>query len=482
MNKIGQEQRLEQTTSLTASQIQAIKMLELTGIELDSRIERELEENPALEENLEVERQDVEGGDADGLDGRDWELGEYSSEDDIPAYKLQQIQERMNRREEIPFASGSPSLDELLMEQLSMTKLSERERELARYVIGNINADGYLDRATYQLQDELLFKVGIDASEDELESIIGRIKQLDPAGIGARDLRECLILQLERRDPMEAEVELALRLLRHHYEDFVNKRFDYLMEVLSVDADTLASLYTLISRLNPKPGNIYSDETEEKLSQYNPDFIVTESEGELLLSIVGERDIPPLRLCPTYVEMIEREKQAGGRSRKDREAMTFLKHKIEQAKWFIDAVVQRQNTLRTTMTAIMMHQREFFLSGEVLDLRPMILKDIASATGLDISTISRVSNSKSVQTDFGVYPLKFFFNEGIASEDGDEISTRRIKEALRLLIEGEDKGKPYSDAQLVDKLAEQGYNLARRTVAKYREQLRLPVARLRREL
>lgn len=486
MNKIGQEQRLEQTTNLSASQIQAIKMLELTGLELEGRIEQELEENPALEENPEGERlgEDEEAKGQEGLDGQDWELGEYASEDDIPAYKLQEIQERQSRREEIPFAASAPSLDELLMEQLSMTRLSERERELARYIIGNINADGYLDRSIEQLQDDLLFKVGLDTSEAELETMIARIKTLDPAGVGAKDLRECLILQLERKGEGEgdSETHLALELLRHHYEDFVNKRFDQLREALGVDAEQLAALYSLISRLNPKPGNIASDEGEDRLAHYIPDFIVSERDGELQLTLVGEREIPLLRLSPMYVEMIEQERQEGSRNKGAREAMSFLRHKIDRARWFIDAVAQRQHTLRTTMQAIMVHQREFFLSGEVLDLRPMILKDIAQATGLDISTISRVSNSKSVQTDFGVYPLKFFFNEGITSEGGDEVSTRRIKEALRRIIETEDKASPYSDAQLVEVLAREGYPLARRTVAKYREQLRLPVARLRKQL
>lgn len=481
MNKLTQQQKLEQGIALSPAQIQAIKMLELTTLELENRIERELEENPALEEYY--ERDSAVGEDPNTQDrDQDWELGEYASEDDIPAYKLRELQERQAQREEIPFSASAPSLDELLMEQLSLTKLTERERELARYIIGNISADGYLDRSVYQLQDDLLFKVGIEASEQELQSLIGRIQSLEPAGIAAYDLQECLLLQLERRsNESEADLALAQTILRTHYDDFVNKRFDRLCSLLEISPDRLAEIYSLVAKLNPKPTSGIGSEEESRMMQYAPDFIVSEVDGDLVISLVHEREITPLRLNPTYLSMLQ-SSEGDTSGRKRREAMTFLKHKVEQARWFIDAVAQRQNTLRQTMQAIVVHQRAFFLSGLLSDLRPMVLREIAEATGLDISTISRVSNSKSVQTDHGVYPLKFFFGEGITNQEGDTISTRPIKQALEELIASEDKRTPYTDAELVELLAERGYPLARRTVAKYREQLRLPIARLRREL
>ena len=328
---------------------------------------------------------------------------------------------------------------------------------------------------------DLLFKAGLSVSPQEIEELIRLVKTLDPAGIAARDLRESLLLQIERlpETPLHRE---AYRMIRDYYEDFVNKRFDRLCSCLGVSEERLAELYTFVSHLSPKPASGYGDDSEGRFAHFTPDFIVTERDGELLISLVGERDLPPLRLSPTYLALLEEQKGQRGDSRQSREAFTFLKHKVEQARWFIDAIQQREETLRKTMTAIVAHQRDFFLTGEISALRPMILKDIAEATGLDISTISRVSNSKSVQTDFGVYMLKFFFGEGIINDEGESISTREVREALAKLIAEEDKRKPLSDEQLTQLLSERGYPIARRTVAKYREQLRLPVARLRREL
>lgn len=483
--KLTQEQKQEQSLSLTPAQIQAIKMLELTGLELEGRIEHELEENPALEENFDEGDQDRaedderEGGDSSD---QDWELGEYASEDDIPEYKLRELQERQAVREEIPFAAGAPSLDEYLLEQLAMiTPLEGDREEIARYIIGNMDEDGYLTRSELEIEDDLLFKAGITPPPGLLTEFIRLIKTLDPAGIGARDLRECLLLQLDRL-PSEATRDLAERLIRQHYDDFVNKRFDRLCSILDISEERLSELYAFIARLNPKPAASYGEDASSRLAHFAPDFIVTEQDGELQVALVGERDLPPLRLSPTYLSLLEEQKSKQKTTRQGRETVTFLRHKVEQARWFIDAIQQRQQTLRRTMVAIVAHQRDFFLSGEVAALRPMILKDIAEATGLDISTISRVSNSKSVQTDFGVYMLKFFFGEGITNEEGESISTREVREALARLIAEEDKRHPLSDEQLTSLLAERGYPIARRTVAKYREQLRLPIARLRKEL
>ena len=483
MNKLTQQQKLDQSLSLTPAQIQAIKMLELTGLELEGRIERELEENPALEENYEEPQRESEDSTPEGdASDQDWELGEYATEDDIPDYKLRELQERQSVREEIPFAAGAPSLDEYLMDQLALvTPLDGVRREIARYIIGNIDSDGYLTRSVEEIEDDLLFKAGLSVAPEEIEELIRLVKTLDPAGIAARDLRESLLLQIERlpETPLHRE---AYRMVRDYYEDLVNKRFDRLCSSLGVSEERLAELYAFVSHLSPKPASGYGDDSEGRFAHFTPDFIVTERDGELLISLVGERDLPPLRLSPTYLALLEEQKGQRGDSRQSREAFTFLKHKVEQARWFIDAIQQREETLRKTMTAIVAHQRDFFLTGEISALRPMILKDIAEATGLDISTISRVSNSKSVQTDFGVYMLKFFFGEGIINDEGESISTREVREALAKLIAEEDKRKPLSDEQLTQLLSERGYPIARRTVAKYREQLRLPVARLRREL
>ena len=449
MAGLEQTQRLEQTQGLTPAQLLAVKMLEVTSLELETRIEQELEENPALEENCpeEEQRSGSDEGDEDGATDQDWELGEYA-QDDIPEYKLRELQERQSVREEIPFAAGAPSLEEQLLEEL---------------------------------QDDLLFKAGIDARAEELEELIALVKTLDPPGVGARDLREALLLQLQRL-PEDELSRAANRLIREHYEDFVNKRFDRLCSALGIDEQRLSELYAFIARLSPRPASGLGDDAEARFAHFTPDFIVTERDGELQVSLVGEREIAPLRLSPTYLELLEAHRDQAGQSRQSREAMTFLKHKVEQARWFIEALETRQQTLRRTMMAIVEHQRDFFFSGEVSDLKPMVLRDIAEATGLDISTISRVRNSKSVQTDHGIYMLKFFFGEGITTEEGESISTREVRQALAALIEAEDKRQPLTDEELTQQLAAQGYPIARRTVAKYREQLRLPIARLRRQL
>lgn len=485
MAKQVQEQRLEQGINLSPAQIQAIRLLELTGLELESRIERELEENPALEEGHEDTREDDTREDdnaPDAFNEQDWELGEYATDDDIPAYKLRELQDRNARREEIPFASGAPSLDDMLLEQLRLDGLLEADEEVARYVVGNINADGYLPRTAQEIQDDLLFKAGIDVDIETISHIIAWVRRLDPPGVGARDLQDCLLLQLERRDDLGRQRELAIQLLTSHYEDFANKRFDRLVERMGLSRSELSDLYSLISRLNPKPTSGYSSTIEEdRMMHYNPDFVVSTVGDELVVNLVGERDIRPLYVSPVYTQMLETADLRGD-SRGAKEAREFVRHKLEQAQWFIDAISQRQDTLRRTMQAIVAYQRAFFLSGELSSLRPMILKDIAEATHLDISTISRVSNSKSVQTDYGTYPLKFFFGEGLTTAEGEEVSVRAIKELLLTLVNEEDKRKPYTDDELTQRLSEAGYKLARRTIAKYREQLQIPVARLRREV
>lgn len=481
-HKLTQELRQEQSLSLSPVQLLSTRLTELTNLELEARIEHELEDNPALEEGPEeapdTPREDEPESNDSGED-EDWELGEYASEDDIPAYKLQEIQERQNYREEIPFAASAPSLDDFLLEQLHYEGLSEREESLARYIIGNISTDGYLERSSAELEDDLLFHASLDYSPRDIEQMIERIQGLEPAGIGARDLRECLLLQLRRQQP---EDQGAIRMLTDYYDDFVQKRFDLLAERLGLSRPELSELYSRIARLNPKPGAAYSTDDASRLIHLRPDFLIEEEDdGTLSLTIVGERDIRPLRLSPQYQEILLRSEQEADK-RKRRETTEFLKRKLEQARWFIEALNVRQDTLRRTMLAIMEWQHDFLLSGDIHDLRPMILKDIAGLTGLDISTISRVSNSKNVQTRHGIYPVKYFFGDGLTTDSGAEISTRAIKLELQRLIENEDKQKPLTDEELARALSKAGYPLARRTIAKYREALHLPIARLRREV
>lgn len=484
--KIAQQLRQEQGLSLSPVQLLTSKLVELTSLELEQRIERELEENPALEEGYSAEEatstEDTAHEQEQDAQDQDWELGEYATEDDIPSYKLRELQERQSYREEIPFASASPSLDGLLLEQLAMEGLSEREEQLARYIIGNISPEGYLLRSVEELQNDLLFKEGLDTNAQELLHIIKRIKTLEPAGVGASSLQECLLLQLRRRSPQSETDRLLIRMLELYYDDFAAKRFDKLSDLLSISREELAELYHEVARLDPKPGIGFGSEYEDRLSHYNPDFVVSEDErGTLTLSLVNEREIRPLRLSPMYQDMLASVSD-GQNQHKQRATQEFIKHKLEQARWFIEAIGQRQDTLRRTMLAIMQWQQDFFHSGDIADLRPMILKDIAALTSLDISTISRVSNSKSVQTRHGIYPVKFFFGDGITSDSGEEISTKAIKQELQRLIDAEDKANPLTDDELSKQLGTLGYSLARRTIAKYREALRIPVARLRKTL
>ncbi|SUB77723.1 RNA polymerase factor sigma-54 [Porphyromonas macacae] len=482
MLKQSLNQKLQQ--SLTTAQIQQIKMLELPTIELETRIMKELQENPALDESFDEDGSEQQGAETDdyGNDADVTDLGDYGTEDDIPEYKLQQLYDKNARKEEIPFAANAPSLGEYLMQQLELAPLTDRERLLAPYIIGNINPDGYLYRTVAQLQDDLLFKAGIEADAEELDRLIKRVQQLDPPGVGARDLRECLLIQLQNKKD-QPNINVAYLILDKHYDDFVNKRYERLFRGLEISEGQLSDAIHVITALNPKPGFGLEDRAETNLMQVHPDFVVEEMDGELMVYLTDERMLPPLRVNPHYRQMAEACKTRGRNcSSEQKEALAFARQKVEQARWFISAIEQRRNTLLRTMQAIAHKQESFLKSGEMVDLRPMILKDIADVTGFDISTISRVSNSKYVQTDYGIYPLKFFFNEGIAAEDGEEVSTRVVKDALREVIEAEDGLHPLSDSELVGLLAERGYPVARRTVAKYRNELGIPTARMRKKI
>ncbi len=478
------QQKLQQ--KLSPQQIQLIRLLELPAIELEERIKHELEDNPALEEGKEI-ADDFERTDDEGVDDistneteTDLSLGDYMSEDDIPDYKLREISEKTERKEDIPF-SVSQSLNEYLLQQLGLRDLPEKEVKIAEYIIGNIDDDGYLRRELSAIADDLVFQAGQDVDEKEIEEVLAIIQDFDPAGVGARDLQECLLLQLGRKEPTEG-TNLAIHILTEYFEEFTRKHYDKILRGLNISEATLKKAIHEIIALDPKPCSSWGGSMEVAMSQVIPDFLVEAVNGELILSM-NNRDIPDLRISREYAEMFQ--DYAGNKANqtsKMREAVQFVKQKLDSAQWFIDAIRQRQETLQRTMEAIILLQRDFFLTGDDATLRPMILKDVAERAGYDISTISRVSNSKYVQTNFGIYPLKFFFSESMQTDSGEEISTREVKKIMKEHIDSEDKRKPLTDEELTTILKEKGYVIARRTVAKYREQLDIPVARLRKEI
>ena len=478
------QQKLQQ--KLSPQQIQLIRLLELPAIELEERIKHELEDNPALEEGKEI-ADDFERTDDEGVDDistneteTDLSLGDYMSEDDIPDYKLREISEKTERKEDIPF-SVSQSLNEYLLQQLGLRDLPEKEVKIAEYIIGNIDDDGYLRRELSAIADDLVFQAGQDVDEKEIEEVLAIIQDFDPAGVGARNLQECLLLQLSRKEPTEG-TNLAIHILTDYFEEFTRKHYDKILRGLNISEATLKKAIHEIIALDPKPCSSWGGSMEVAMSQVIPDFLVEAINGELILSM-NNRDIPDLRISREYAEMFQ--DYAGNKANqtsKMREAVQFVKQKLDSAQWFIDAIRQRQETLQRTMEAIILLQRDFFLTGDDATLRPMILKDVAERAGYDISTISRVSNSKYVQTNFGIYPLKFFFSESMQTDSGEEISTREVKKIMKEHIDSEDKRKPLTDEELTTILKEKGYVIARRTVAKYREQLDIPVARLRKEI
>lgn len=476
------QQKLQQ--KLSPQQIQTIRLLELPTLELEERVKHELEDNPALEEGKEpqddLEHNEEEDFATEGSDNEDLSLGDYFSADDIPEYKLQQMTERAERKEEIPFAEGE-SLSEFLLEQLRLRELPEKQVKIAEYIIGNLDDDGYLRRDLSAIADDLVFQAGVEADEAEVEQVLRIIQDFEPAGIGARDLKECLLIQLNKREKTEA-TRLALRILNSYFEDFTRKRYERILKTLDITEEELKRAIREITLLNPKPGSSWGDTMETAMSQVVPDFVVEANNGELTLSM-NNRGVPDLRINQEYAEMFQ--DYAGNKANQTadrRDAVQFVKQKLDAAQWFIDAIRQRNETLQRTMETIICLQREFFLTGDETTLRPMILKDVAERTGYDISTISRVSNSKYVQTNFGVYPLKFFFSESMQTDTGEEISTREVKKIMKDHVDAEDKRHPLTDEELAAILKEAGYVIARRTVAKYREQLGIPVARMRKEI
>jgi RNA polymerase sigma-54 factor len=477
------EQKLQQ--KLSPAQIQVIKMLEVPTLELEERIRQELEENPALEEGAELNEEDVYQDDDpndDGGNNDDMDLDEYMMDDDIPDYRLQaNNSSRDDKREDIPFSIGK-TFHEHLIEQLGLQSISDHQRVVAEYVIGNIDDEGYLRRPVESMVDDIVFQAGVQTNEEEVEEIIAMVQEFDPAGVGATTLQECLKLQLERKT-YRREVDIALQIIEKFFEEFSKKHYDKILKYLDITEDDLRDAITEIAHLNPKPGNAWGGNLLEKsMSVVVPDFILENDEGKLRVHL-NDSNIPELRVSTTYNDLFQTyTDQKGEKNTALKDAVVFAKQKIDSARWFIDAIKQRHQTLLTTMQAIVNYQREFFTEGDDVYMRPMILKDIADITGYDISTISRVSNSKYIQTEFGVYPVKYFFSESMTNDSGEEVSTREIKKILQDCVENEDKRKPLNDDALADVLKTKGYPIARRTVAKYREQLNIPVARLRKEL
>ncbi|MDR0232760.1 MAG: RNA polymerase factor sigma-54 [Dysgonamonadaceae bacterium] len=480
-------QKLQQ--KLSPLQIQQIKMLELTSLELEDRINQEIEENPALEEgnDFDTAENEIDLPESDDYDPQadsdiDLSLGDYRTEDDIPDYKLQEnnYSKDDDRREFIPYSEGE-SFQENLLGQLQLRNVSESELKIGEYLIGNIDEDGYLRRDLSAISDDLAFQYGMEVSVEEIQEVLKIIKALDPPGIAASDLQECLILQLKRKESTP-ERQCALCILTEYFQEFSKKHYEKILKTLEVTEEQLKDIIHEIVILNPKPGNAWDINLDSKLSQIMPDFVVEAINGELIFNMANQ-NIPELRVSREYVDMFDDyNKNKKNTSTEQKDALIFVKQKLDSARWFIDAVRQRQNTLRDTMLAIIEFQKDFFLSGEESDLKPMILKDVADLSGYDISTISRVSNSKYVQTNYGTFPLKYFFSEGLINEAGEEVSTREVKAILKESIEEEDKSKPLTDDALVKVLKDKGYEVARRTIAKYREQLGIPVARMRKEI
>lgn len=482
-----QTQNQQQVQTLSPQQILVVKLLELPTVELEERIHSELLDNPALEEGKEPsedtehdDRYDEESDEDHSDYDEDLSLGDYRTEDDIPDYKLQENNRSQNDKpEEIPF-SDSISFYETLKEQLDMQDLTPEEKRLGEYLIGSLDDDGLLRKNMDTLIDELAIYQGISTNAQQLEHILSVIQDFDPAGIGARNLQECLLLQIRRKEDSPLK-QIEYDIINKCCEEFTKKNKEKILQKLNITEEQYNAAVADLVKLNPRPGSSMGEVIGKNFQQIVPDFIVeTEEDGSISLSL-NNRNVPELRLSREFTEMLdEHTRNKSNQSKESKDALMFLKQKVDAAQGFINAVKQRQQTLLSTMQAIIDLQRPFFLEGDESLLRPMILKDVAERARLDISTVSRVSNSKYVQTNYGVYSLKFFFSDGYTTETGEELSVREIKRILKECVDNESKEKPYTDDELADILKSKGYPIARRTVAKYRQQLNIPVARLRR--
>ncbi|HDQ16450.1 MAG TPA: RNA polymerase sigma-54 factor [Bacteroidetes bacterium] len=482
-------QKLQQKLlqKLSPQQIQLMKLLQIPAVAIEQRIKQEIEENPALEETADSENEkeyeeydDDKKDDSSELQNDEFDLNDYIDDNEIPSYKLYaNNQSSDDEVRDIPFSSGV-SFHDTLRTQLGLRTLTPKQLEIGEFIIGNIDESGYIKRETVAMVDDLMFSQNMEATAEEIEEVLAIIQEFDPPGVGARNLQECLLLQLDREKTSHQNYKNAKLILERFFNEFTKKHYSKIIKKSNISEEELKQAIKLILSLNPKPGSTLNEGS--RVNQYIiPDFYISNNDGVLELSL-NNRYVPELRINRSYSEMLENFSYNKNKTEEDKQAVMFVKQKIDSAKWFIDAIKQRQNTLHVTMEAIMNFQKEYFLDGDETKLKPMILKDIAEIVGLDISTISRVANSKYVQTPYGTFLLKSFFSESMQTDSGEEVSTREIKKILSNSVEKEDKQKPLTDEQLAELLKEKGYNIARRTVSKYREQLSIPVARLRKEL
>ncbi|WP_293299571.1 RNA polymerase factor sigma-54 [Pedobacter sp. UBA4863] len=477
---------------LSPQQIQFIKLLQVPTVALDTRIKEELEDNPALEDSSLITLDEPKGEYDDLQDGEDFNndtsedntLDEFNVDDYLQDDSTNDYSTSYNNgddeedKKEAPIAIET-TFFESLQQQLDLIPLSDQDFVVGRQIIGSLDDDGYLRRPITSMIDDLAFSQNVMVEEEDVLEILKLIQSFDPAGIAARDLQECLSLQLRRKDINNPLIKKAIEIVEFHLDEFTRKHYDKLEKAVGLNSEELKEVVAEILRLNPKPGD--SNQVTTKQMQIIPDFHISNNDGVLVLTL-NARNAPELRVSRSYMDMFEHYDKAAQKDKKMKEAVQFVKQKLDSAKWFIDAIKQRQQTLLKTMNAIMRYQYDYFLTGDERKLRPMILKDIADKIGMDISTVSRVANSKYVQTEFGTFLLKSFFSEAIQTESGEEVSNKEVKKILEDCIGKEDKRKPLADERLTEILKEHGYNIARRTVAKYREQMNIPVARLRKEL
>ena len=483
---LKQQLNFKHSQKLSPQQIQLMKLIQLPTQAFEQRIAQEMQENPALEggKDRSEEREDNYEGeeqyesDADTIE-TDINIDDYLSDDEIPSYKLSANNYSSDDEDkQVPYASGT-SFTQFLMTQLNTFRLDEEQAEIAEFLVGSVDESGYIRRPVVDIMDDLAFTQNVYTTEEKIEQVLELVQQLDPAGVGARNLQECLLLQLERKSPT-AEVQLAIDIIEDAFELFSKKHYSKLQHKFNITEDELRAAIHEIEGLNPKPGGTYASGTRI-VEHVVPDFTIRIVDGELELTLNG-RNAPELHVSKEYSDMLKGYKASKEKTKSQKDAVLFIKQKLDAAKWFIEAIRQRQQTLLVTMNAIMHYQHEYFLTGDERKLRPMILKDIADTIGMDVSTVSRVANSKYVDTPYGTKLIKEFFSESMKNDQGEDVSTREIKKILEITISEEDKKKPLTDDKLAKILKEKGYPIARRTVAKYREQLDLPVARLRKEI
>ena len=484
---LKQHLQFKLSQKLSPQQIQLMKLIQLPTQAFEQRLKQELEENPALEsgkdtvdefeDNFDNSSDDFQENDSINAD--DINVDDYLSDDEVPDYRTQTSNYSADDDEKnVPYASGT-SFTQHLKTQLSTFSLKEEEKEIADFLVGSVDESGYIRRQLSDIMDDLAFTQNIYTTEDKIEAVLKIVHQLDPAGVGARNLQECLLIQLQRKN-QSPEVELATEIIEKAFEQFSKKHYKKLLQKFDISEAQLKGAIQQIEHLNPKPGGTYSGSTRI-VEQVVPDFSIRIVDGELELTLNG-RNAPELHVSGEYSNMLKAYKESKEKSKSQKDAVLFIKQKLDAAKWFIDAIKQRQQTLFVTMSAIMHYQKEYFLTGDERKLRPMILKDIADEIDMDVSTVSRVANSKYVDTPYGTKLIKEFFSESMKNDQGEDVSTREIKKILETVIEEENKRKPLTDEKLASILKEKGYPIARRTVAKYREQLDIPVARLRKKI